>query len=410
MSTTDLISVAARDLATRIDSTQVHVPNGAPLIWNAAVQHRPALIVRAESPRDVQEAIRVARDRGMRLSVLGGGHDWAGRAVCDGGLVIDLSGTRSVTVDARAQVATVGGGATAADVLGAAAAYGLVAAAGNVGCVGMTGLTLGGGYGPLNGRFRLALDNLLGAEVVLADGRIVTADANHEPELFWALRGGGGNFGVVTSMRVRLHPLDRLIGGMIVFPWSQAATVWRGLGEVLSTAPDELTVQSGLLAGPDGRPAVYLAPAWSGDLRSGETAIGALVKLGTPLTTQVAPIAYGEMLGQFDAWAVRGPSRAIRTRTVAGYTPGVIDALVEAGRTLTSPRSGIPIHNFHGASTRVAPDETAFANRREHFVLEIVADWGVRGRRRSSRLVRRGVGRTRALRSSRRLPEPARAG
>ena len=375
MSTTDLISVAARDLATRIDSTQVHVPNGAPLIWNAAVQHRPALIVRAESPRDVQEAIRVARDRGMRLSVLGGGHDWAGRAVCDGGLVIDLSGTRSVTVDARAQVATVGGGATAADVLGAAAAYGLVAAAGNVGCVGMTGLTLGGGYGPLNGRFGLALDNLLGAEVVLADGRIVTADANHEPELFWALRGGGGNFGVVTSMRVRLHPLDRLIGGMIVFPWSQAATVWRGLGEVLSTAPDELTVQSGLLAGPDGRPAVYLAPAWSGDLRSGETAIGALVKLGTPLTTQVAPMAYGEMLGQFDAWAVRGPSRAIRTRTVAGYTPGVIDALVEAGRTLTSPRSGIPIHNFHGASTRVAPDETAFANRREHFVVEIVAGW-----------------------------------
>jgi len=305
MSTTDLISVAARDLATRIDSTQVHVPNGAPLIWNAAVQHRPALIVRAESPRDVQEAIQVARDRGMRLSVLGGGHDWAGRAVCDGGLVIDLSGTRSVTVDARAQVATVGGGATAADVLGAAAAYGLVAAAGNVGCVGMT---LGGGYGPLNGRFGLALDNLLGAEVVLADGRIVTADANHEPELFWALRGGGGNFGVVTSMRVRLHPLDRLIGGMIVFPWSQAATVWRGLGEVLSTAPDELTVQSGLLAGPDGRPAVYLAPAWSGDLRSGETAIGALVELGTPLTTQVAPMAYGEMLGQFDAWAVRGPS------------------------------------------------------------------------------------------------------
>ena len=314
MSTTDLISVAARDLATRIDSTQVHVPNGAPLIWNAAVQHRPALIVRAESPRDVQEAIRVARDRGMRLSVLGGGHDWAGRAVCDGGLVIDLSGTRSVTVDARAQVATVGGGATAADVLGAAAAYGLVAAAGNVGCVGMT---LGGGYGPLNGRFGLALDNLLGAEVVLADGRIVTADANHEPELFWALRGGGGNFGVVTSMRVRLHPLDRLIGGMIVFPWSQAATVWRGLGEVLSTAPDELTVQSGLLAGPDGRPAVYLAPAWSGDLRSGETAIGALVKLGTPLTTQVAPMAYGEMLGQFDAWAVRGPSWSLRTRTVS---------------------------------------------------------------------------------------------
>src|SRR5262249_38997141 len=148
-------------------------------------------------------------------------------------------------------------------------------------------------------------------------------------------------------------------------------------GEVLSTAPDELTVQSGLLSGPDGSPTVYLSPAWSGDLCSGKAKIDALIKLGTPLTTQVAPMTYGDMLGMFDAWGVRGLSWAIRTRTVAGYTPAVIDALVEAGRTLTSPRSGIPIHNFHGASTRVAPDETAFANRREHFVVEIVAGWEI---------------------------------
>jgi FAD/FMN-containing dehydrogenase len=343
------------------------------LIWNAAVQHRPALIVRAHSPRDVQEAIRVAHDRGLPLSVLGGGHDWAGRALCDGGLVIDLSGMRGVTVDNR--VATVGGGTTAADVMAALAPYGLVAAAGNVGCVGMTGLTLGGGYGPLNGRFGLALDNLLGAEVVLADGRTVTADAAHEPELFWALRGGGGNFGVVTSMRVRLHPLRRLIGGLILFPWSQAAAVWRGLGEVLATAPDELTVQSGLLCGPDGSLAAYLAPAWSGDLRSGEAAVDALTKLGTPLSTQVAPMTYVEMLGLFDAWAARGLQWVIRTRTVAAVTPGVIDALVEAGRTWTSPRSGLVIQHFHGASTRIAPDETACANRRQHFVVEVVAGW-----------------------------------
>jgi FAD/FMN-containing dehydrogenase len=353
----------------------VRVPDGAPLTWNAAVRRRPALILRPRSSRDVQESVRVARDREIALSVLGGGHDWAGRALCDGGRVIDLSGMRSVAVDTQARVATVGGGATAAEMIAAVAPYGFVAAAGNCGGVGMTGLTLGGGYGPLNGRFGLAADNLVGAEVVGADGRIVSADRTENPELFWALRGGGGNFGVVTAIRVRLHRLERLIGGMITFPWSQAATVWRDLDEVLSSAPDELTVQSGLASGPDGSPAIYLAPAWSGDPRSGEAAIETIAKLGSPLNVQVAPMNFVEMLGLFDEWAMRGKSWQLRTRTVAAYTPEVIEALVDAGRTRSSPHSAISIHNFHGASTRFAPDEAAFANRRRHFVVEIVAGW-----------------------------------
>ena len=339
------------------------------------MEHRPAVVVRARAPHGVQRAVLVARDHGMRLSVLGGGHDWAGRALCDGGLLIDLSRMRGVRVDASAQVATVGGGATAADVMAAAAPYGLVAAAGNCGGVGMAGLTLGGGYGPLNGRFGLASDNLLSAEVVLADGRIVTADANHEPELYWALRGGGGNFGVVTSMQVRLHPVNKLIAGLIVFPWSQATAVWHGLREVLAPAPDELTVQSGLMPGSDGQPTFFLAPAWSGDLAVGERAIDALIKLGKPLATQVAPMTYGELLGQWDAHVVGGLHWAVRTRTLPGFTPEIIDALVEAGRTRTSPRSLLPVHHCHGASTRIGSEETAFSNRREHFMVEIVAGW-----------------------------------
>lgn len=378
MTANDLATTAAINLLRRIDPAQVHSacsPNKAPRIWNAAVRHRPAVVVRARAPRGVQQAIRVARGHGMRLSVLGGGHDWAGRALCDGGLLIDMSRMRQVTVDASARVATVGGGATAADVMAAAEPYGLVAAAGNCGGVGMTGLTLGGGYGPLNGRFGLASDNMLSAEVVLADGRIVTADATHEPELFWALRGGGGNFGAVTSMRVRLHPVNKLICGLIVFPWPQAATVWHGLREVLATAPDELTAQSGLMPGPDGQPTFFLAPAWSGDLAAGERAIDALVKLGTPLATQVAPMTYSEMLGLWDAHVVGGLHWAVRTRTLPGFSPETIDALVEAGRTRTSPRSLLPVHHCHGASTRTPTGETAFANRREHFMVEIVAGW-----------------------------------
>jgi FAD/FMN-containing dehydrogenase len=345
----------------------------------------------------------------MPLSVLGGGHDWAGRALRDGGLLIDLSGMRRVAVDARAHVATVGGGAAASDVMAAAAPYGLVAAAGNVGSVGMTGLTLGGGYGPLNGRFGLALDNLLGVEVVLADGRIVTADATHEPELFWALRGGGGNFGAVTSMQVRLHPQNRLIGGLIVFPWSQAPTMWRRVSEVLATAPDGLTVENGLVPGPDGNPTAFLAPAWTGELAAGEPVVDVLAKLGTPLAAQLAPMTYGEMLGLFDAHTVGGRYWAFRTRTVAAYTSEVIDALVEAGTTRTSPLSVIPIHHFHGASTRIASDATAFAKPARTFRRRDHRSLGAGQRAGSSRLGRRGVRGARAARPAPGVPQPARA-
>jgi FAD binding domain/Berberine and berberine like len=376
--TSNLVAATARDLSRRIDPQRVlqnFSPNGTHPIWNAAVDHRPAVVVQPHSPREVQDAIRIARDRGLPLSVLGGGHDWAGRSVRDGGLVIDLSEMRAVAVDASGRVATVAGGATAGEVMAATSPFGLVAAAGNVGGVGMAGLTLGGGYGALNGRFGLASDNLVGAEVVLADGRVVAVDANREPELFWALRGGGGNFGVVTSMRLRLHPVDHLIGGLIMFPWSQAAAVWRGLRDVLSTAPDELTVQSGVLPGPDGIPVAYLAPAWSGELAAGQPVVDGLAKLGTPLAVQVAPMTYGELMGLFDAHIAGGLHWAIRTRSVVGYTPEVIDALVEAGSSRTSPMTSIPIHHFHGASTRIASTDTAFANRREHFMIEIVASW-----------------------------------
>src|SRR5215472_15463089 len=232
--TTDVLAVlAARTLSRHIDPDRVLVSgpayDDALQVWNGAVDSRPALIVRCETPADVQATVLAARRHDLPLSVRGGGHDWAGRALRPGGMVIDLTGLRRVEVDAGYQTGTFGGGATARDVIAEAAPYGLAAATGTVGSVGMAGLTLGGGYGPLNGRFGLALDNLLGAEVVLADGRLVSTDATHEPELFWALRGGGGNFGVVTSIHVRLHPAPRLLAGFIEFAWEQAAGVWDGL-------------------------------------------------------------------------------------------------------------------------------------------------------------------------------------
>jgi FAD/FMN-containing dehydrogenase len=185
-------------------------------LFNAAVDIRPGIVVRCTTTADVQADVRAAREYGVPLSVRVGGHDFWGRSLRSGGLVIDLAGMREVRVDADRRVATVEGGALSSDVVGDAERVGLTAVTGTAGSVGMVGITLGGGYGPLTGRFGLAADNLLGAEVVLADGSLVDTDAEHEPDLFWALRGGGGNFGVVTSARIRLHPVPVVVAGTIL--------------------------------------------------------------------------------------------------------------------------------------------------------------------------------------------------
>jgi FAD binding domain len=369
---------AAAELGAQLSPDRVLAAGGyeqARRIWNGAVTHRPALIVRPKTTAEVQTAVLAARRHELPMSVRGGGHDWAGRALRDGGLVIDMSLLRRVVVDQESRTAIALGGATAGDLIAAAAPHRLAAAVGTTGEVGLAGLTLGGGYGPLNGRFGLALDNLLSAEVVLADGQRVTTDCTHEPELFWALRGGGGNFGVVTSLSVRLHPVDDVLAGLILYPWSQAAQVWRGLDAVLTGAPDEFTVQSGMLHSPDGDPMLFLSPVWVGDHAPGQEAIDSLLRLGTPLISQVAPMTYADMLGMFDAHVVNGRHYAVRTRSVASYTPDVIAALTESGMAPTSALSVLAVHHFHGASTRVASGATAFSNRRNHFLIEIVAAW-----------------------------------
>jgi FAD/FMN-containing dehydrogenase len=266
-------------------------------IWNGAVDYQPMLIARCETKRDVQMAVRAAAARGLRLSVRGGGHDWAGRSVCHDGLTIDLSRMRQVKVEAATKVAIVGGGASGGDVIEAAAPHGLAAVTGNCSTVGMAGPTLGGGYGLLSGRYGLALDNLSGAEVVLANGQFVSADATHNAELFWALRGGGGNFGVVTSMRIRLYPLRSLLAGMILFPWSEAELVLRGYAKLMASAPDNLSALVGAISGPDEKPVLFLAPAWCGDLKEGEPVVAALQNLGNPITAQIGPTAFSDLLG-----------------------------------------------------------------------------------------------------------------
>ena len=217
--------------------------------------------------------------------------------------------------------------------------YGLAAVTGNVGAVGMAGFLLAGGYGPLTTRFGLGLDNLLGAEIVLADGRVLTADASQNTDLFWALRGGGGNFGVVTSMRLCVHPVGELLAGFILFPWSEAQPVLRGLAEILSTAPDELSVLAVLLPAPDGSPTVFIGPIWTGKPAEGQELMTRLQSLGTPILTQVGPMRYTDLIDLFDAQVVKGRHYAVKTRWLADLTPDIISAVVAAGVTRTSSLS-----------------------------------------------------------------------
>lgn len=370
------------DLRSTISSSRVLT--GGPefvrsvTLFNAAVDIRPAVVVRCVTAADVQAAVRAAGEHGVPVSVRGGGHDFWGRALRSGGLVIDLTDMRGVRVDADRRVAAVEGGALSSDVVAAAERVGLTAVTGTAGAVGMVGITLGGGYGPLTGRFGLAADNLLGAEVVLADGSRVDTDAEHEPDLFWALRGGGGNFGVVTSARIRLHPVPTVVTGTILYPISQASRVLADLGEILQGGPDELTVDVGLLPGADGTPAVYVAPTWSGDLDEGAAENGpvhTLTRLGTPSLADIVRTPRSAGLAATDAMFPVGRMGAIRSRNISGISASITDALVQGASTFTSPFCAILLHQFHGAAARVPLDSTAFGRREPHQMAELISLW-----------------------------------
>jgi FAD/FMN-containing dehydrogenase len=343
-------------------------------IWNAAVSARPAMVRRCADVSQVREAIGEARSSGLPLSVLGGGHDWAGRAVRDGGMVIDLRGMRGVKVDG--DVATVGGGATAADVIAAAAATGQSAVTGTAGAVGMAGLTLGGGYGPVSGVAGLAADNMLSAEVVLADGTVVAASGDGDPDLLWALRGGGGNFGVVTSMRVLLHNIPRIWKGTFLFPVEQGTEVLSGYGELVADAPDALTAAAAVISAPDGMPVVLVSPVWGGDPGEGAHWVKRFESLGTPVMAASGLLEYGDLLRLADEKFGRdGRHYAIRTRNLAAMTAETLAAVLAAGSARTSPHSAVNLHHFHGVAARVPLTATAFGIRREHFMTEIIASW-----------------------------------
>ncbi len=344
-------------------------------LWNGKVKTQPAAIVRCLTVQDVIHTVRWTRAHGLPLSVRGGGHDFAGRALSENGVTIDLSQMRAVTIDPDARTARVQGGATAGDLIEAAERYGLATATATISSVGMSGFTLGGGYGHLTGAYGLGADNLLSAQVVTADGQLVTANAEEHPDLLWGLRGGGGNFGVVVSLEYRLHPLTTVLSGLLLYPLEQARAVLHRFNEFIATAPDELTIPSGFLQMPDGQTVLFLSPTYCGSLEAGSLAIAPLRTFGKLLVDRVQPVTYNALIHGQDALAPEGRHYYIQTQSLNGLQTETIEVLIEQGLPLSSPFSLIELHNFHGAASRVGVSETAFALRQDHLTVQMIAAW-----------------------------------
>jgi FAD/FMN-containing dehydrogenase len=344
-------------------------------IWNGAILRRPLLIARCLDVEDVQVAVETATKHGMPMSVRGGGYDWSGRSIRDDAMLVDLSEMRSVSVCVGSQTATFQGGATGFDLLQAAAPHGLMAVVGSVGGLGMAGFTMGGGYGPLTPKFGLGLDNLMSAEVVLSDGSRVLANSRVNQDLYWALRGGGGNFGVVTSMQIRLHRVQEVLSGKIRFSWSQAADVLQEYAALMSTAPDELSLTVAMESDADGKPLLVLVPHWCGDEGEGWKTIERLKGFGKPLETDVRRTPASNVISLFEPCAQRGLRYAQGVRWLAKVDERAISSLVDVADARTSPLSMVGLLSFHGAPSRVPLKSTAFGLRERHYLVSMVAAW-----------------------------------
>ena len=344
-------------------------------IWNASIDRYPGVIARCRGVADAVRAVKFAQANDLLVAVRGGGHNVGGRAVCDHGIVIDLSAMRGVFVDADRRTVRVQGGATLGDVDRETHLHGLAVPAGVVSRTGIAGLTLGGGVGWLARKYGLTCDNVLSFEVVTADAAIVTADAEHHPDLFWALRGGGGNFGVVTSFLYQAHPVATVLGGLIIHARDQAGAVIRHYRDFMASAPDELTAYAGLLCTPDGAPAVGVIACYCGDPAEGARVLQPLRAFGTPLADTIQPMPFPAMQSILDGAFPDGTFNYWKSTFLTGLTDEAIAIMVEHANRAGSPLSAVVIEMYGGAASRVGPGDTAFAQRQAEYDIGIMAQW-----------------------------------
>ena len=344
-------------------------------VHNGMIDRRPALIAGCLGNADIVDAVNFARTHGLELAVRGGGHNVAGRAVCDDGLMLDMSLMKGIHVDPVRRTARAQGGVTWREFNRETQAHGLATTGGVISTTGIAGLTLGGGLGWLMAKHGLAMDNLVSAEVVTASGDIVRASKEENADLFWGLQGGGGNFGAVSWLEYRLHPVGTVTSGLIAHPFDRARDVLKFFREITSGLPDDLTIFGGLLHAPDGAQIAVMIVCHCGPLAEAETALEPIKKFGSPILDSVGPTSYEETNKMLDAGFPRGALNYWKSNFMMELSDQAIDTLISQFAACPSPMSGLLLEHIHGAATRVGVSDTAFPHRREGYNFLVVSEW-----------------------------------
>ncbi|TDI63832.1 MAG: FAD-binding oxidoreductase [Bacteroidetes bacterium] len=354
-------------------------------VWNGMIDRKPAMIVQCENANDVISSINYARDSHLTISVKGGGHGVAGKAVCENGLMLDMSRMNKVTVNAESRIATVGPGSTLGDMDKETEKYGLFTSGGIVSTTGIAGLTLGGGIGYLARKFGLTLDNLLSAKVVTAAGQLLHCDQTENPDLFWALRGGGGNFGVVTSFEYQLHDQNpEILAAQIFYPMEDAPRMMRAYRDLMAQAPDELAGYALVLNLPpvepfppelQGTPAFFLLACYSGDHNEGRKLLEPLQELGNPILAVISPMPYVDLQQNFDAGVPKGQRYYWKHHMFQEISDEAIKTFLDFAGNIKGPFTLVGFEPLGGAIARVNAEDTAFIGRDASFALGIWTGW-----------------------------------
>jgi hypothetical protein len=344
-------------------------------VWNGMNDKRPGLIVQCAGVADVIAAVNLARDHGLLLAVRGGDHSVAGHSVCEGGVMIDLSRMKGIRVDPEQRTARAEGGARWRDFDHETQGFGLATTGGTNSDTGIAGLTLGGGIGWLAGKYGLTCDNLLSADVVTADGRFLTASRREHEDLFWGLRGGGGNFGVVTAFEYQLHEVGTVLAGMVIHPFARAREVLAFYGEFSRSIPDELNTVCTVLTSPEGLPVVAIAVCYNGSLDAGERVLRPLREFGPPVADLIGPMPYGALQTMLDAAFPRGRQYYWKAHLIGPITGAAVDVIADACAAVPSPFTVVGFQQLGNAANRVGSDETAFSHRDALYDFLMLSGW-----------------------------------